>query len=105
MLTIIKAIITIATFCLCFGGSAYAKQDTEKQLPSGLQKKVQSGESLPPGWQKKLAVGEVLDDEVYKLGHVIKTDSDKAVVTISVEGKLIRIMENTREVVEILEGL
>ena len=101
----VKVIITIAIVSLCLGGLAYAKNDKEEKLPPGLQKKVESGKSLPPGWQKKLAVGETLDDEVYKQGKVVVKDSDKGLVTINVEGKLIRVIENTREIVEILEGL
>jgi len=101
----ITGIITIVVFSLCLGGLAYAKNDKEKKLPPGLQKKVQSGKSLPPGWQKKLAVGDILDEKVYKQGKVVMSDSDKGLVTISVEGKLIRVIENTREIVEILKRL
>jgi len=36
----------------------------KKELPRGLQKKLERGGELPPGWQKKLAKGEVLDPEL-----------------------------------------
>ena len=35
-----------------------------KELPKGLQKKLERGGELPPGWQKKVAKGEVLSPEL-----------------------------------------
>lgn len=100
-----KSIITILIISLSFGGIAYAKNDKEKSLPPGLQKKVQSGKELPPGWQKKLAVGETLDKDVYEHGTVVSTNSDKGLITVSVEGKLIELIEKTREIIDIAEGI
>ncbi len=100
----VKTIATIIMFSLFISGPVYAKKDKEKKLPPGLQKKVQSGKSLPPGWQKKLVVGEILDDEVYEQGKVVVTDPNQGLVTISIDGKLIRVIENTREIVKILDS-
>ena len=33
----------------------------KKELPSGLQKKLERGGTLPPGWQDKLAKGQIVD--------------------------------------------
>lgn len=104
-MNIMRLAIPVIALCLCFGEVAYAKNDKHNQLPPGLQKKVQSGKSLPPGWQKKLAVGETLDKEVYDHGNIVLKDSDKGLITVNIEGKIIRVIENTREIVEILEGL
>jgi hypothetical protein len=100
----IKLIVTSLVLALGLSSIAYAKNDKEKKLPPGLQKKVGSGKSLPPGWQKKVAVGRVLDQDVYEQGKILLSHSDKGFVTISVEGQLIRVIENTREIVEILDG-
>ncbi len=83
---------------------ATAKDHKQKQLPPGLEKKAQSGQALPPGWQKKLAVGSILDRRVYENSQVILRD-DKGIVTIRAEGKLIRLLENTYEIVEILDSM
>ena len=98
-----KACLLITTLLICLGMSqvAVSKPDKEKPLPPGLQKKAERGESLPPGWQKKVAVGKTLDLDVYHSGKVIARD-DKGLVTISVEGGIIKVIENTREIVEIL---
>lgn len=103
----IKIKLIIASLVLTMGvsGIAYAKNEKQKTLPPGLQKKVESGKSLPPGWQKKLAVGEVLSQDVYEHGKILVSDTDKGLVTINVDGKLIRVIEHTREIVEILDGL
>jgi hypothetical protein len=82
---------------------SYAKKDKEKSLPPGLVKKVKRGGTLPPGWQKKLIVGKSLDKDIFDHGKIIATDS-KGLITISVEGKLIKLVKDTREIVEILSG-
>ncbi|WP_207063574.1 hypothetical protein [Motiliproteus sp. SC1-56] len=88
---------------LALSSTAMAKDAHEKRLPPGLQKKEQRGQALPPGWQKKLSRGDVLDEDIYRESTVIK--DDKGLVTIRVEGKLIKVIENTREIVEILDTL
>ena len=101
----VKTLLALVVVSLSFGGAAYAKNDKEKKLPPGLQKKVESGKSLPPGWQKKLAVGEKLDKEVYEHGKVVTKDIDNGLITIKVEGKIVKVVEKTREIVDILEDL
>ena len=80
-----------------------AEPGTAKPLPPGLEKKVQRGETLPPGWQKKLIVGDVLDYEIYRQGHILNRHD--GLVTVRIEGKLVRLIENSLEIVEILDSL
>ncbi len=84
-----------------------------KPLPPGLQKKVARGGELPPGWQKKLARGEVLPAEVYGAGQPISAADGqrwqlpadpKGTVTIDVDGEVVRVVQNTREIIDILRG-
>lgn len=102
-----KKLLIVCSFLafLVFGlsGISYAKNDKEKNLPPGLQKKMDRGQSLPPGWQKKLVVGEVLEPEIYDQGVIVATDH-KGLVTINIEGKLVRLVKDTREIVDILNG-
>ena len=101
----IKALFMIALGTAIASAPLHAKNDKEKgnsSLPPGLQKKVARGGELPPGWQKKLEVGKPLDKEVYKHKEVVIPLDDKGLVTVKVEGKLIRLIEATREVVEVL---
>lgn len=79
-----------------------AKPDKAKGLPPGLQKKVARGQALPPGWQKKLAVGHVMEQAVYDHGQIVVPVDNKGILTLRVEGKLVRLMNATREIVEIL---
>ena len=99
--------IALTIICsLGFTGLAQAKPDHHNGgMPPGLQKKAARGESLPPGWQKKLAVGQRLDRDVYNQGHVVYQDKRDGLLTIRVEGKLIRLMENTHEIVDILDSI
>jgi len=78
------------------------KGQGDDALPPGLQKKVARGEPLPPGWQKKLKVGEPLSRDVYSHREVVVPIDDEGLVTVRIEGKLIRLIDATREVVELL---
>ncbi|MDN3652263.1 hypothetical protein QWY77_05755 [Thalassotalea ponticola] len=80
----------------------YAKKDEHKQLPPGLQKKVAKGKALPPGWQKKLQVGTVIEPEIYEQGVIVERSRD-GIITIEVDGKWVRLMEHSKEIVEILK--
>ena len=81
-----------------------------KELPPGLQKKVARGGDLPPGWQKKVAKGEVLDPDVYRHatplpGGLIKKlpPAPDGTVLIKVEGKVIRLYEATRTILDVFD--
>ena len=100
----VKIIITSLILTLAFGGLAQAKNDHEKKSPPGLEKKAHSGKKLPPGWQKKVKVGEPLDKTVYEEAKVVSRD-DKGTETLQVEDKLIKVIKNTREIVEVLNSL
>ncbi len=96
--------LTVAALCTVFlANPAVAKDDKPKNLPPGLAKNQARGKPLPPGWQKKLTLGERLDPVVYEQSSVVVPVDDKGMVTIRVEGKLIRIMEKTQEIIELLE--
>ncbi len=102
-----KKLMTLALALLVAvltAGVAQAKEQKDKPLPPGLQKKVERGQSLPPGWQKKLAVGEPLEKDVMDQGEVIGSDKKNGTVTVKVEDKVIKVMEDTRTILDIIEG-
>jgi hypothetical protein len=81
-----------------------------KELPPGLQKKVARGGELPPGWQKKVAKGEVLDTEVYRHATPLPEELAKKLppapdgtVLVKVEGKVIRLYEATRTILDVFD--
>ncbi|UTA48202.1 hypothetical protein L1F30_01360 [Simiduia sp. 21SJ11W-1] len=97
--------LMIAGICLAMASPlAYAKKDKDhnEALPPGLQKKVQQGKPLPPGWEKKLSRGDRLDDDIYARGRVVVPIGRDGSVTIEVDGRLIRLHEKTREILDIL---
>ncbi|MGJ8652134.1 MAG: hypothetical protein ACSHX8_02560 [Opitutaceae bacterium] len=84
---------------------------SKKSLPPGLQKKVARGGELPPGWKKKLEIGSVLDPELEKeaqplpeeiLKRLPKTPEGTEIIKIGDE--VIRIFENSGEIIDILSG-
>lgn len=81
----------------------------QKPLPKGLKKKYERTGELPPGWEMKLQRGEVLSEDVYRYGRPLPYDLRQRLPVgpvgskiIEVEGKIIRVMENTREIIDIL---
>ena len=72
-------------------------------LPPGLEKNVEQGKPLPPGWQKKLRVGHILDRDIYRHGRVLHRDG--RYITLGIEDRRVRLIENTLEIVEILDSM
>ena len=103
----LKNIIVLAVMLCLSATPALAKKEKDKQkpLPQGLQMKLDRGGSLPPGWQKKLVKGEVLGEPIYSHSEVVIPLDSQGMLTVRVEGKLIKLIEATREIVEIVDLL
>lgn len=71
-------------------------------LPQGLKKKAERGGELPPGWKKKLQRGAILEPEIYRHGVIVKPVDSHGIVTVSIEGELVRLVHATHEIVDIL---
>ncbi len=79
-------------------------------LPPGLQKKVARGKGLPPGWQKKMARGYVMEDRIYRHAEILPgvllgrlPPQPRGTVLIRIEGKIVRLAQATREIIDILD--
>ena len=100
--------LTALAVIICLSSTAVlAKKDKDKNkpLPQGLQMKLDRGGSLPPGWQRKLVRGEVLEESVYNHSELVIPIDSKGLLTVRVEGKLIQLVEATREIIEIVDLL
>ena len=82
----------------------------KKKLPPGLKKKLERGGELPPGWQKKVARGEVMSDDVYYQSRPLPREIIKILpppppgtVIVTVEGKVVRLLEATRTIVDVFD--
>lgn len=96
-------IISIAISCFMTFSYAKGKKDKQKDLPPGLQKKAQKGKELPPGWQKKLKKGEILDQEIIDCSTTITPINNEGIITIKIEDKIVKLVKDTKKIVEILE--
>jgi len=90
--------------------SGKKNKKNDKALPPGLQKKVARGGALPPGWQKKLQRGQIIEPLVYAQCTPLEPQliarlpvGPQGTVTVYVEGRIVRLLEATREIVDILE--
>jgi len=75
----------------------------DKTLPPGIEKKYERTGELPPGWEKKLAVGKRLDRDIYGHARVVVPLGNDGLITVRIENKVVRLIEATREIVEILD--
>jgi hypothetical protein len=82
----------------------------KKKLPPGLQKKLARGGQLPPGWQKKVERGEVLDANVYAHATPAPVElvrrlpaQPEGTIIVTVEGKLVRLIEATRTILDVFD--
>jgi len=100
-----KFIITLLVMLGLCAGPALAKNDNskDKSLPQGLQMKLDRGGSLPPGWQRKLVRGEILEEPIYQHSEIVIPVDSKGLLTVRIEGKLIKLVEATREIIEIVD--
>src|SRR5574344_1425907 len=126
-----KIIISFLTFCL-LSSSIYAKQsddereskkrdykhsnyhkdkdysdkkiksEKQKNIPPGLQKKVDNGETLPPGWQKKIGKGEVVNSTILSNGRIVTSKYPKIKNTGVYELEN-RVYKDTKEILDILK--
>ena len=81
------------------------KSEKQKDIPPGLQKKVNNGGTLPPGWQKKIEKGEVVNSTILSNGRIVtsKYPRIKNTEVYEVENRVFRIYKNTKEILDILK--
>ncbi|MFC1684767.1 hypothetical protein ACFL0R_04765 [Pseudomonadota bacterium] len=90
-------------------GRGRDKPKKKKKLPPGLKKKLERGGELPPGWQKKVARGEVLDADLYGRSSPLPKDllrrlsTKKGTELRLLDDRVVRIMDGTRAVLDILQ--
>ncbi|MAD43983.1 MAG: hypothetical protein CMI02_03310 [Oceanospirillaceae bacterium] len=100
-------IVSLLLGCIIFAHPALADKEKHQYkshdgLPPGLHKKVHNGGSLPPGWQKRVHVGQRLDRDIYDHHEVVVPVDENGLITVRIGGKLIRLIDATREVVDVL---
>jgi hypothetical protein len=89
---------------------AQKKSRPDKALPPGLAKKGTPGAKLPSGWQKKITRGEVIPQTVYAqaqpLPEVVMRKlppPPAGTMLVTLDGKLVRLVEATRTIVDVFE--
>jgi len=82
----------------------------KKELPKGLQKKLERGGELPPGWQKKLERGEVLDPELRYHSKKLPDDllsrlsgEDAANEILRIQDKIVRVSKGQGTIVDMID--
>ena len=103
----LKISVILAVLIAVSTNPAFAKteKDKSKGLPQGLQKKLDRGQPLPPGWQKKLVKGEIIEESVYDHSEIVIPVDSKGLLTIRIEGKLVKLIQATREIIEVVDLL
>src|SRR5262245_3792498 len=85
------------------------KSASGKALP-GSAKKATRGGALPPGWQKNVARGEVLPPAVYAQAQPLPAvvlrklpPPPAGTVLVTIDGKLVRLLEATHTILDVFE--
>jgi len=106
----IALFVFVATFISGPLHAAKPEHANGNGLPPGLQKKVDRGGSLPPGWQRKLNKGSVLDKRVYDAAapvddriRVQLPAGPNGTIDLQVEGKIVRIFQATRIILDVFD--
>jgi hypothetical protein len=123
----LKTIISIALATAICSSFSYAKKPEEQQyyndnsheyekskqkdLPKGLQKRVENGKGLPEGWQKKLIVGQRFDPLL--LGNAVLVTNPKYYskngelttkeAVYQIENKIVKVMRATNIIMDVLD--
>ncbi len=92
------AIFSLVILSICFNAKA---ADRGHFSPQSIDK-TRSEKALPDGWRNELSKGKVLDYDVYKKGKVVYRDPSKGTVALRLENKVVRLVESTREIVDVL---
>lgn len=92
-------------FFVIFSSYSFADNQKHKDLPPGLQKKVERGGELPPGWKKKIRKGYVLDNDIFSHGVILngKYPTIPGTSVYRVDDKVLRLSTATREIIDILK--
>lgn len=106
----IKEKEVIQTYVQNFNEEGKGGKKHKGGLPPGLQKKLDRGGQLPPGWQKKVCVGETMPPEVFKECKPLPKEltvklppPPLGTLTVSVDGKIVRLMEATKQILDVFE--
>ncbi|QJR82068.1 hypothetical protein CA267_015570 [Alteromonas pelagimontana] len=103
--------MNLATAIVCVGiilttcSAELLAADRSNALSSGYDRKPAKEGDLPVGWQKNLLKGQFLDYDVYRMGQLVYREPSAGIVSIRIENKVIRLVENTREIVSVLDTL
>ncbi len=90
----------------------FGKQEGKhpRSLPPGLAKKAARGGRLPPGWEAKCVRGETMPVEVYEEARPLPKEltvklpvPPVGTVTVAVGGKVVRLLEATREILDVFD--
>lgn len=116
-----KIVLILLSVGVLFSTSVYAKPDhsnkgnkkfkekkqkKQKNLPYGLQKKLNNGGTLPPGWQKKLEKGEIADQNTLNNGVILNSRTYpeiKNTKVYQVQDRVFRVTQDTKEILDILK--
>lgn len=79
-----------------------------RDLPPGLQRRLDRGDDLPPGWRRKVERGELLEQDQVRHGRRIDEELRRRLprqpdgtVLLETEDQVIRVLETTGEVLDV----
>ena len=85
-------------------------QRPNRDLTTGLKKKIARGKALPTGWQKKVAPGQNLDYQIYRQGESLPDvllhrlpPPPVGSEILQIENKIVRLNAATRTILDVFD--
>ncbi|QPG06491.1 hypothetical protein IT774_04775 [Salinimonas marina] len=94
---------SIALLC-CLIPAAFAA-DRGYYNPQDIDEIEVTESERPANWAASLNKGTVLDYELFQQGQVVYRDVTQGMVALRLNDKVIRVVEDTREIVDVLNTL
>lgn len=100
----------IVSYVKQYGGEAKGKKG--KGLPPGLAKKAARGDKLPPGWEANIVRGQIVPVQIFQQVQPVPRElavrlpaPPVGTITVAIDGRLVRLVEATREILDVFELL
>ena len=76
--------------------------DRGHYLPLAGESDMLASNQLPDNWRSGLAKGSKLDYDLYRQSKVVYRDAANGTVAVRLQNKVVRVIEDTREIVDVL---
>lgn len=95
-------------FCLALctlAGLSQAKGNNKdhRDLPPGLEKKLERTGELPPGWHREFRRGDHLPDDIFAQAKIVVPVGRDGRITVDIDGVIMKLLDRSHKILTIAE--